>query len=106
MIFLRNWKQKNLTVNCQLVNGNHPNFNISQCLLVPLVQDFQTFLGIKQVTEWEKKTVPKKAGFKQLTKHDMTYNVHIEREEQKCVFHLKDLAKHVKTSIPTEKYPV
>lgn len=53
-----------------------------------------------------KKTVPKKAGFKQLTKHDMTYNVHIEREEQKCVFHLKDLAKHVKTSIPTEKYPV
>ena len=51
---------KNLTVNCKLVNGNHPNFNISQCLLVPFVQDFQTFLGIKQVTEWEKKRCQKR----------------------------------------------
>lgn len=54
---------QNLTVNCQLVNGNHPNFNISQCLLVPLVQDFQTFLGIKQVTEWEKKKNGAKKGW-------------------------------------------
>lgn len=81
--------------------STYPNASLSL-----LSKTFRHSLESNKLQNGKKKTVPKKAGFKQLTKHDMTYNVHIEREEQKCVFHLKDLAKHVKTSIPTEKYPV